>query len=147
MSAFLRRRYRHWGMLAGCSAVILAASFTVNPAASLLAHVAPAVIFALVSLTVIRIHHRQLVRRVAEGQTLLYRPFSSRIDDTGFATVTDRDRQDRHWSDFSDWFEVDDYFVLIEAGSIVRIIPKRFLQEQIEEARTIFMQRISSRQS
>jgi YcxB-like protein len=124
--------------------VVLAAPFLLQPRASLLSHLLPAAIFAVVGLVLARVYWPRQVRRSAIDQRMLYQPFQTRIDDDGFETRTEFDHQRRHWSDFSSWYEDALLFVVAESSAGVRVVPKRVLggADQIAELRTLFQRHL-----
>jgi hypothetical protein len=119
--------------------VVLAAPFLLQPHSSLLSQLLPAVMFALVGLLLLRVYLPWRVRCSAMEQRLLYQPFQSRVDDDGFETRTELDRQRRRWSDFKSWYEDALLFVLAESSTGVRVIPKRVLagEARVVELRTM----------
>ncbi len=68
-------------------------------------------------------------------QTALFLPFRARIDTNGFHSESTQDVSQRPWNAFRYWKEDKASFVLAESPGAIRIIPKRFLQNQEAIAR------------
>jgi hypothetical protein len=130
-----RKRTWRW-MFVGWFVVILGSS-VLTRRGPILARATPAVVVAVINLGLVFVMLRWQIRRSVADQRALYVPFHSRIDDQGFETRTELDRQRRRWSDFRRWYEDERLFVLVESEAGVRIIPKRVLREegQIAELR------------
>jgi len=87
--------------------------------------------------------HRARVDTILAKQDTLYLPFSSRIDEEGFATKSEKESSIRKWSDFVGWLEDGRYFVLMESVGF-RVIPKRIIDqnELVNELRTLLQKHI-----
>jgi len=59
-------------------------------------------------------------------QQILFLPFRSRIDDSGFETHYGKDSIYRDWSQFTGWIESEKYFVLKQSVGFC-VVPKRVL--------------------
>ena len=89
--------------------------------------------------------HRVRVDTIVTKQSTLYLPFSSSIDDEGFATKSEKESSIRQWADFVGWLENEKYFVLMESVGF-RVIPKRVLDrsEQVNELRALLQKHIGN---
>jgi hypothetical protein len=89
--------------------------------------------------------HRARVDTILVKQDTLYLPFSSRIDEEGFSTKSEKESSIRHWSDFIGWLENERYFILIERVGF-RVIPKRIINrsEQVVELKTLLQKYIGN---
>jgi hypothetical protein len=78
-------------------------------------------------------------------QDMLFLPFHSRIDDSGFETHYGKDTNYRNWNEFTGWYEADKYFVLTENVGY-RIIPKRVLKniDQLSELRLVLQKHLGN---
>ncbi|MGD1046654.1 MAG: YcxB family protein [Bacteroidota bacterium] len=89
--------------------------------------------------------HRASVDTILAKQDTLYLPFSSRIDEVGFSTNSEKESSIRHWPDFVGWLENERYFILIERIGF-RVIPKRIIDrsEQTNELRNLLQKHIGN---
>jgi hypothetical protein len=84
------------------------------------------------------------LRRLHEENRAVQAPFRSRLDESGFETLSESDVSRRSWSELRKWREDAEYILLYESTDCFRIIPKRLLQgpEQLEEARRLLVERL-----
>lgn len=86
----------------------------------------------------------QTRRRIAR-QHLLFLPFRSRIDESGFETHFGKDTNHCSWNEFTGWLENGQYFVLIENVGF-RVIPKQVFDntDQVTQLRTILQKNLGN---
>ena len=74
----------------------------------------------------------RLLRKEFRQNVVYGSPFRTEVDDSGFVTVQHNDQHKRSWPEIRGWREDGNYFLLYESDDVYRVLPKRYLKNEVE---------------